>query len=108
MIEFLRQSSDFFLQDETLKADFMRQLETTVKMSELMGGTMSFTSALGRGTTFTICLPFEKCKSSEIPQAVRVDAGDSDVIQGLRVLLVEDNDLNARSHSLRSTAPVPS
>lgn len=65
------------------------------QLVELMGRTMSFTSALGRGTTFTICLPFEKCKSSEIPQAVRVDAGDSDVIQGLRVLLVEDNDLNA-------------
>ena len=42
-MEFFRQSSDFFLQDETLKADFMRQLETTVKMSELMGGTMSGT-----------------------------------------------------------------
>lgn len=65
------------------------------QLVELMGGTMSFTSALGWGTTFTICLPFEKCKSSEIPQAVRVDAGDSDVLQGLRVLLVEDNDLNA-------------
>lgn len=65
------------------------------QLVELMGGTMSFTSALGQGTTFTICLPFEKCKSSEIPQAVRVDVGDSDVLQGLRVLLVEDNDLNA-------------
>ena len=65
------------------------------QLVELMGGTMSFTSALGQGTTFTICLPFEKCKRSEIPQAVRVDAGDSDVLQGLRVLLVEDNDLNA-------------
>lgn len=65
------------------------------QLVELMGGTMSFTSALGQGTTFTICLPFEKCKSSEIPQAVRVDAGDSDVLQGLRVLLVEDNELNA-------------
>ena len=65
------------------------------QLVELMGGTMSFTSALGQGTTFTICLPFEKCKSSEIPQAVRVDAGDSNVLQGLRVLLVEDNDLNA-------------
>lgn len=65
------------------------------QLVELMGGTMSFTSALGQGTTFTICLPFEKCKSSEIPQAVRVDAGDIDVLQGLRVLLVEDNDLNA-------------
>lgn len=65
------------------------------QLVELMGGTMNFTSTLGQGTTFTICLPFEKCKSSEIPQAVRVDAGDSDVLQGLRVLLVEDNDLNA-------------
>lgn len=65
------------------------------QLVELMGGTMSFTSALGQGTTFTIRLPFGKCKRSEIPQAVRVDAGDSDALQGLRVLLVEDNDLNA-------------
>lgn len=65
------------------------------QLVELMGGTMSFTSALGQGTTFTICLPFEKCKRSEIPQAVHVDAGDDDALQGLRVLLVEDNDLNA-------------
>ena len=64
------------------------------QLVELMGGTMSFTSVLGQGT-FTIRLPFEKCKRSEIPQAVRVDAGDGDALQGLRVLLVEDNDLNA-------------
>lgn len=65
------------------------------QLVELMGGTMSFTSVLGQGTTFTISLPFEKCKRSEIPQAVRADAGDGDALQGLRVLLVEDNDLNA-------------
>lgn len=65
------------------------------QLVELMGGTMSFTSVLGQRTTFTIRLPFEKCKRSEIPQAVRVDAGDGDALQGLRVLLVEDNDLNA-------------
>lgn len=65
------------------------------QLIELMGGTMSFTSVLGQGTTFTIRLPFEKCKRSEIPQAVRADAGDGDALQGLRVLLVEDNDLNA-------------
>ncbi len=65
------------------------------QLVELMGGTMSFTSVLGQGTTFTIRLPFEKCKRSEIPQTVRANAGDGDALQGLRVLLVEDNDLNA-------------
>lgn len=65
------------------------------QLVELMGGGMSFTSTLGQGTTFTIRLPFEQCKRSEIPQAVRVDAVDVDAVRGLRVLLVEDNELNA-------------
>lgn len=37
MIEFLRLSSDFFLQDEMLRQDFLKQLEASVRMSELMG-----------------------------------------------------------------------
>ena len=41
MIEFLRTSSDFFLQDETLKADYLKQLEATVRMSELIGSAMT-------------------------------------------------------------------
>lgn len=65
------------------------------QLVELMGGTMSFTSTLGQGTTFAIRLPFEQCKRSEIPQTVRVDAVDIDAVRGLRVLLVEDNELNA-------------
>lgn len=40
MIEFLRLSSDFFLQDETLKQDFLEQLDTSVRMSEIMGAGM--------------------------------------------------------------------
>lgn len=40
MIEFLRTSSDFFLQDETLKNDFLKQLEASIRMSELMGGSV--------------------------------------------------------------------
>lgn len=65
------------------------------QLVELMGGTMSFTSTLGQGTTFTILLPFEQCKRSEIPQAVRVDAVDVDAVRGLHVMLVEDNEQNA-------------
>ena len=37
MIDFLRTSSDFFLQDETFKEDYLQQLEMSVRMSELMG-----------------------------------------------------------------------
>ena len=65
------------------------------QLVELMGGTMSFTSTLGQGTTFTIRLPFEKCDRSEVPQVVRVNVDDGGALQGLHVLLVEDNDLNA-------------
>lgn len=48
MLDFLRTSSDFFLQDEKLKEQYLKQLEMTVKMSELMGGSangMSMPSA---------------------------------------------------------------
>lgn len=38
MIDFLKTSSDFFLQDETLKQEFLRQMESTVRMTEIMGG----------------------------------------------------------------------
>lgn len=38
MIEFLETSSRFFLEDQTLKEDFLRQMEYTVRMTELMGG----------------------------------------------------------------------
>lgn len=65
------------------------------QLVELMGGTMSFTSTLGQGTTFTIRLPFEKCDRSEVSQVVRVNVDDGGALRGLRVLLVEDNDLNA-------------
>lgn len=41
MIEFLRTSSDFFLQDEELKQAYVKQLEMTVRMSEILGGSTS-------------------------------------------------------------------
>ena len=37
MIDFLRTSSDFFLQDEVLKNDFLNRLELSVKLSQLAG-----------------------------------------------------------------------
>jgi len=37
MIEFLETSSDFFLQDEALREEYLKQLETTVRLSKMMG-----------------------------------------------------------------------
>ena len=41
MMDFLRTSSDFFLQDEELKNQYLKQLEMTAKISEFMGGNAS-------------------------------------------------------------------
>lgn len=38
MMEFLRTTADFFLNDEELKDEFLKQLEQTVKLTEMMGG----------------------------------------------------------------------
>ncbi len=58
-----------------------------------MGGTITFTSRLGEGTTFRVILPFRICQPGELPpQAVKAPAPDA--LQGMRLLLVEDNTLN--------------
>ena len=44
LIDFLRTSSDFFLQDEALKNQYLRQLELTVKLNGLMGGSVPVTA----------------------------------------------------------------
>ena len=58
-----------------------------------MGGTITFTSKQGEGTTFHVILPFRICQPGELPpQAAKAPAPDA--LQGMRLLLVEDNTLN--------------
>ena len=58
-----------------------------------MGGTITFTSKQGEGTTFHVILPFRICQPGELPpQVTKVPAPDA--LQGMRLLLVEDNTLN--------------
>ena len=58
-----------------------------------MGGEITFTSRPGEGTTFRVILPFRICQPGELPpQAAKAPAPDD--LQGMRLLLVEDNTLN--------------
>ncbi len=45
MMEFLRTTTDFFLNDQELREQFLNQLEQSVKLTEMMGGVSSGISA---------------------------------------------------------------
>ena len=68
-------------------------MSITKSLVDKMGGTITFTSKQGEGTTFHVILPFRICQPGELPpQAAKAPAPDA--LQGMRLLLVEDNTLN--------------
>lgn len=63
------------------------------ELVEHIGGSISFVSQQGKGTTFTIVLPFLPDPDSAAP-AAPVPVEELPSIAGARVLLAEDNDMN--------------
>ena len=61
------------------------------QLIELMGGSIEISSELGEGSTFVISIPFDPAPAPRETE----QAASGSTLQGRRLLLVEDNDLNA-------------
>lgn len=62
-------------------------------LADKMGGTITFESRQGVGTTYYITLPLEIDPSAAPQPETEKPAGDA-TLQGVNILLAEDNELN--------------
>lgn len=60
---------------------------------EQMSGEIFVESELGKGSKFTVIIPFEMSQNEQSTENVSID-NDISILKGKRVLLVEDNDIN--------------
>ncbi|MDR3756946.1 MULTISPECIES: zinc ribbon domain-containing protein [Enterocloster] len=108
MVDFLEDSSEFFLQDETLRQDFLNQLETTVRLSELMGQSMgeSLSAKELRDQTFAEAeksakemIKYLDRTLDDVDMVVYVDKkGRLAALDGTTMLHIEGTDVDVKFH----------
>ena len=109
--EFQKHIFEPFMQEDSNAARTTYQgtglgLVITKQLVQLMGGSIDFVSELGRGTTFTVRIPLETDDSVPVETADAPEIRLKD-LKGMRVLLVEDNEINREiAHCFLSDAGV--
>ena len=95
--DFVRHIFDEFSQEEngarTQYKGTGLGMAITRRYVDLMHGSITVESRKGEGSTFTVTLPMELTDASNI-QKRSIPAAEAD-LRGVRILLAEDNDLNA-------------
>lgn len=86
-------------------------LRISKRLAEMLGGTITATSELGKGSTFSVTIDAGDtqgfamiptgalnvvCQNGNVPTAVRAGAASAVTLQGVRILLAEDGPDNTR------------
>ena len=95
--EFLKHIFDEFSQEESSARTQYKGSGLGMAISkryvDLMGGNISVESEKGKGSTFTVELPLELTEADKVQK--QASPGDSTDLTGVKILMAEDNDLNA-------------
>lgn len=95
--EFLEHIFEPFTQEDTSSrtqyAGTGLGMSIAKSLVDKMGGTITVESEKGKGTTFDVLIPFDVDQSLS-KKCDNKEAEDTSSIQGLKILLAEDNDLN--------------
>ena len=95
--EFLKHVFDEFVQEDTdARSQYKGTglgMAITKRYVEMMGGTIAVESKRGVGSTFTVELPMELTDAKNVEKLEMVNLHTN--LMGVKVLLAEDNDLNA-------------